>query len=965
MRLFRLSITVFFLLFALVLNAQTGFIRGTVFDDSNGESLPGSTVAVDGTTMGTITDLDGNFNIKIAPGTYTLKVSFISYETLVISDVEVKADDVSILDNVRLKESKIELGEVTVTAKQIRNTEAALNTIKMKSASVMDGISASSLRKIGDSDAASSIKRVAGVSVEGGKYVFVRGLGDRYTKTTLNGADIPGLDPDRNTLQMDIFPTNIIDNIIVHKSFTPDLPADFTGGVIDIAIKDFPEERQGKFSVSAGYNPGSHFNSNYLTYDGGATDWLGYDDGARDIPAESDIPDFTTAAFIDNAGSGPRYRAILENFNPTMAAMKENSFMDYSIGASFGNQISLDKLTLGFNVALSYKNSTDFYEDAEFGRYGRNNTSPDEYELQMRTHRLGDYGVNRVFVSGLAGFAIKSKNSKIRVNLMHLQNGESQAGIFDFQSRDLGSEFDAFQHTLLYTQRSLSNILLDGKHSLAEGNWEIEWKLSPTLSKMKDPDIRFTRYAYRQLGDPNSGLVANTESGFPERRWRDLEEKNLAGLAHFTKKFGFNGEDAKLKFGGAHTYKERDFKIQIFTINLRDVPLTGDPNELFSEENLWPMGGDVNYGTTYEASFIPENANKFNAKVNHTSGYVSAELSLFRNMKTIVGVRMENYVQNYTGNILEDSTVLDQLDYFPSVNLIYSLTEKMNLRFSYTKTIARPSLKELSFAEIVDPISGMTFIGGLFDDEDPVSDITYWDGNLVSTDIHNFDLRWEAYQDNGQMVSVSAFYKQFYKPIEMVQYSTTQKTTIQPRNVGEGSIVGGEIEFRQSLGRITPALRNFTALANFTYIQSRIKMNQAEYDSRQRGARTGETIDEYRKMAGQAPYLINAGIAYNGGENGIWNGLEAGFYYNVQGETLQYVGIADKPDVYSRPFHSLNFNSNKSIGAEKKFQIGLKVTNILNSMKESVFKSYEAEDQFFKRLDPGTTFTIRLAYKFL
>jgi hypothetical protein len=266
----RLFYTIVIILFtSSLIHAQTGFIRGTVFDDSNGESLPGSTVAVDGTTTGTITDLDGNFNIKIAPGVYTLKVSFISYETLVISDIEVKAGDVTILDNVRLSESKIELGEVVVTAKEIRNTEAALNTIKMKSANLLDGISASSLRKIGDSDAAASMKRVPGVSVEGGRYVYVRGLGDRYTKTVLNGVDVPGLDPDRNTIQMDLFPTNIIDNLLVHKSFSAELPADFTGGVIDIEVKDFPEEQTGKVSIGAGFNPNYHFNGDFLTYEGG------------------------------------------------------------------------------------------------------------------------------------------------------------------------------------------------------------------------------------------------------------------------------------------------------------------------------------------------------------------------------------------------------------------------------------------------------------------------------------------------------------------------------------------------------------------------------------------------------------------------------------------------------------------------------------------------------------------------
>jgi len=227
-------------LFAFTATAQTGTIRGSVFDDATGESLPGVTIFLEGTTKGTLTDFDGLFSLNTEPGVYNLRISYISYETTIIRDLQVKAGEVSLLENIRLKEARIELSEVVVTAQAARNSEAAVLTMKQKSASLIDGISSSAFRKTGDSDAANSLKRVTGVSVEGGKYVFVRGLGDRYTKTTLNGMEIPGLDPDRNTLQLDIFPTNIIDNIIISKTFTADLPADFTGGIIDISTKDLP-----------------------------------------------------------------------------------------------------------------------------------------------------------------------------------------------------------------------------------------------------------------------------------------------------------------------------------------------------------------------------------------------------------------------------------------------------------------------------------------------------------------------------------------------------------------------------------------------------------------------------------------------------------------------------------------------------------------------------------------------------
>ncbi|MBE0646524.1 MAG: TonB-dependent receptor [Bacteroidales bacterium] len=959
------SIKLFAILISLLLvslvQGQNGFIRGTVFDDGLGESLPGVTIFLEGTTMGTLTDLDGKFSLEVPPGDYTLRVSYISYETMLIKDLEVKSGEVTLLDNLRLKESSIELNEVTITAKVVRNTETALLMMKMKSANVIDGISAANFRKIGDSDAASSMKRVPGLSVEGGKYVYVRGLGDRYTKTMLNGMDIPGLDPDRNTLQMDIFPTNIIDNIIVYKSFTADLPADFTGGVIDITVKDLPEEKQGGISISAGYNPGSHFNKNYLTYKGGNTDFLGFDDGTRKIPATSNIPFYADVVTDPYGAQGMRYQEILESFNPTMAAHTQTSFMDYSMGFSIGDQIPGKKVTFGYNVAISYKNNTDFYKNAEYGHYGLS-SDPNVTEMELREFQKGNLGENNVLLGGLAGFAIKTKKSKYRLNLLHLQNGESSAGIFDYIGADQGSNFSGFQHNLGYSERAMTNIFIDGKHLFGDDNWEIVWKLSPTRSTMNDPDIRFTRYI-----TDGGAYIIGTESGFPERIWRSLKEVNIPATIDVTKTFKMKNQKSILKFGGAFTYKERDFAIRSFAFNIRNVTLTGNPDELFYPENLWPIDSNVNRGTTYDASFIPVNPNQFNSNVNNAAGYLSFEINVFKHLKTILGVRFENYVQRYTGqdqlgiHKLDNEKVLEDNNFFPSVNLIYSLTEKQNLRLSYAMTIARPSFKELSYAEIFDPISGRTFIGGLFRDANDAAGIVYWDGNLKSTNIHNFDLRWEWFPRSRQTISVSGFYKRFISPIEIVQYATLQGA-FQPRNVGDGQVFGGELELRLNLDLIAKALEKFQFTANFTYVKSRIKLSTTEYESRLANARTGQSISEYRAMAGQAPYVINCGLSYNGGKNGFWNEFEAGLYYNVQGLTLEYVGMVDRPDIYTKPFNSLNFNANKNFGKKKRVQVGLKVENILNAKKESVYKSYEAADQYFLRLNPGMTFKVSVKY---
>ncbi len=947
----------YFLLLPTLLLGQ-GIIRGNVFDASTGEPMFGVTAVIQGTTNGASADFDGKFEIKVEPGTYNLQLSFISYKTLIIEGVEVKEGEVTLLDNIQMQEDVETLEEVVVTAEVIKTTEEALLTVKRKSANLIDGISASFFRKIGDSDAASAVKRVPGVSIEGGKYVYVRGLGDRYTKTMLNGVDIPGLDPDRNTVQMDMFPTNLIDNIIVLKTSTADLPADFTGGVVDIATKDFPEEKIFNVSISAGFNPSMHFRNDYVTYEGSSTDFLGFDDGQREIPTTGipNVPIYVDAIGQPNSPEGQTFRSILEGFDPNMAAIFGNSAMNLGLGLSLGNQINSGANTWGYNLSLNYDNNTTFYDDVEYGLYRKR--EPEFTELEQQIRQFGQVGRHSVNLSGLAGIALKRDRAKYTLNFLRTQNGERSAGLFDYNATRFGSTFNASQHNLEYSERALTNILLSGTHYDKTNTWKVQWKVSPTRSSMDDPDIRVTR-----IRNDDGNITIGTEVGFPERIWRFLEEDNIVGKLDFEKEYNAFGSAASLKFGGIYTFKQRDYNIQNFQVVPNGVDInSADPNIPFFPENLWPSDELGFEGTRYEPGFIPNNTNLYNAEISNVGAYISTEIQPSEKLKAILGVRMEKYDQFYTGInqqrvSLDNEQVLDDLDFFPSVNLIYSLTEKQNIRTSYSRTIARPSFKEASFAEILDPITGRTFIGGFFPDVSEGEQI--WDGNLVATRIDNFDVRWELFQKGGQTVSVSAFAKFFNDPIEMVQYIQALNN-FQPRNVGDGRVLGLEFEVRKNFGFISPGLENFSFNGNFTFTRSQIEMSFTEFNSRVLNAREGETIDNTREMAGQAPYIINAGFSYNNFENG----LDAGLFYNVQGRTLTFVGTADRPDIYSVPFHSLNFNANKSFGQNDRMRMSLKIDNILGDLREEVFESFEASNQIFTRFNPGTTFSFGFSYNF-
>ncbi len=938
--------------------AQNGIIRGTIFEESTGEPLFGVSVLVKELSTGAVTDFDGKFEIQVAPGTYTLQFSYISYSTVELTSVEVSAGGVNVLSDILMKEDASELETVTVQAAAIRTTENALMSVKRNAPNLIDGISASTFRQIGDGDAASAVKRVTGVSIEGGKYVYVRGLGDRYTKTVLNGVDIPGLDPDRNTIQMDIFPTNVIDNIIVSKSFTAELPADFTGGVVDIETKDFPEEKTIKLGISGAFNPSMHFNSNYVTYDGGQTDWLGFDDGTRANPTggRTDIPLYGQVVGNPNSPAGLEYQDILGSFNKTLGGYRSNSLMDLGLSFSLGNQIARTKATWGYNLAVTYKNETEFYQDAEFNLFAKPREA-NQTELEPLERQSGDYGVNNVMLGGMAGIALKTGSSKYRINFLRLQNGESKAGEFDFVNTNLGANFEAKQYNLEYSERSLTSLLLGGTHFLNGNDWEINWKIAPTVSTMDDPDVRFTRFRL-----PNNTI--STEVGLPTRIWRELEETNLVGKLDFAKNINLFQEDGKIRFGGNYVQKERDFNIQSFQFATGSADVTnGDPNQILNPENLFSATN--RNGVRYNPDFIPINPNEFQSNLTNIAGYASAEVNPTASLKAIVGLRMEKYTQFYTGTnqgatiVFDNEKVLDDLDFFPTLNLVLKLKETQNLRLSATRTIARPSFKELSYAEILDPITGRTFIGGLFPETTNGGTETLWDGNLTSTRINNFDIRWETFQERAQTFSVSAFYKSFDKPIEIVQF-LSDPGAFQPRNVGNGTVLGVEVEFRKALTFISPSLQNFMWNTNVTVTESSIKMSESEFRSRTLSAREGETIDDTRDMAGQAPYIINTGISYNN----FTNGWEAGIFYNVQGPTLNFVGFGNRTDTYTVPFHALNFNLNKTFGADERMQANFGVENILNDKREVVFSSYEAQDQIFTRLAPGTKIKFGFTFAF-
>jgi len=932
----------FFLTLALtsIIFSQEGKISGLVMDGEYDEPMAFANVIVKGSTIGTTTDFDGKYSLDLEPGEYTLTFSFVGYQTIEVSEVIIKSDEVEQVD---VTLSTNTLDEIIITTTVRKNTESAVLDIQKKSAVMLDGLSSQGIKKAGASNIASAVKSVPGVSVLGGKYVYVRGLGDRYTKSILNGVDIPGLDPDRNTIQMDIFPTNILENIIVIKSAAAEYPADFTGGVVDIVTKDFPTKKESSFSLGTSYNSEMHFKNDYLNGPNENTDFIGFDSGSRDIPISRF--QYIPGTFDNDIV----LTQLTSSFNPILKAERKTSKNDFNFGFTTGNQFDVGKDDkLGYQFSLSYRNETSFYKDRIDNRLTKDPNDTSNYNLLTSRLSSGDEGVNNIILSGLAGLVYKRENSKYKFNLLHIQNGESVGGFFNQEASQGGAGGGIEQYTkdvIQYTQRSVTNILLNGIHN-GEKGWKTEWKISPTFSTVKDKDHRTTSFQITQDG---TAIIAPSSSGYPQRVWRDLSEFNIANQINFLKKYTIKEQPAKLKFGGSMTYKSRDFELDSYLFTSTNPVVTnGDANTLLSSENIWTptsqQGVHLLFGNLYQP------ANSYEGEQRIYAGYFSNEFELLKNLKSVLGVRTELFQSFYTGQnqsgseIFNNSKIIDNFDIYPSANLILSLNENSNLRSSYSKTTARPSVKEASRAQIYDAISDRLFIGNL---------------DLKPSYIDNIDFRYEVFGDKGDIIAISGFYKTFKDPIELTFFASAPNQ-LTARNLGSAKVYGAEFEIRKPLNFISDDIRKWRFSLNASLIESSLEMFEDEYNNRLNAARDGESISTTRDLQGQSPFLINSNIEFLNEDTGFQYGL----FYNVQGRTLEVVDTGIVTDVYTVPFHSLNFNLTKYLDDDGKSSISIKAKNILNSKKESVYKSFNIADEIWTYRNQGTEISIGYSLKF-
>jgi len=845
-----------FLLMTGTVMAQQGAISGTVYDE-DGFPMLGANVVIQGTSTGAQTDfIEGKYQFKADAGTYTIVASYVGYGDQIVENVVVAVNETTILDFTFNPDAAggVDLGEITVTAKAINNGEVAVMKLRQNSDKVQDVISAQEMSRLGASNVASALTKVTGTTVVDGKYVYVRGLGDRYSATTVNGLRLPSTDPYRNSAQLDIIPTNLLDNIVASKTFTPDLPGDFTGGSVNIDLKALPERFTWGVSASGSYNTVSNLRDDFRSFDAGNRSGLGFNDGTLDLPsavteaAASDLNvlDRRAArrAFTNDALASSLNDAAKE-LGTGFSQTTKSTPLDFGISANIGNQFQVGGMPVGFYATASYSRNYDYREGTRANYF-----NPGDSEVLFRDFDLQDQrSVEAAKIGGMIGLSFKpSPANEINLYSIYSHQGFLEGRVLTGANDNFGlagtPESFFYSQTSAFKEQQLTDYVAEGTHTLTGlGNVKLEWAANYIETSQDEPDTRFIAYTEQD----GFTQIVESELILPSSFFRELTDKGYQGKLDVTVPFlQKKSRGNAIKFGGLYNTKERDFNEASYNFLNRDGltidDVNGNIDDLFAASNLGTIGGES--GSNITGLYVAENTTLSNSYVGQSdisAAYAMVTYEFSERFKAIAGVRLESTKLNVESdqaavavNPEAFKANIDTTALLPALNLVFKVSETSNLRGSFTQTIARPNMREIA------PFGAFPFIGGV-----PV----FGNRDLELTNINNFDLRYEIFPGAGEVIAVSAFYKKFTNPI-VTTFRNAGQQQFTWTNSDSADLYGVELEFRKGLGFLSSKLDKFTLSTNFSYLQSSQKI--AEKEVRQ-GLILDPEFKSERAFNGQSP----------------------------------------------------------------------------------------------------------------
>ena len=904
----------------LAISIQAAVLRGSVTDKVTNEPLIGSAASDVYKRQGAITDLDGNFELAgLRNGTYKLMVSYVSYKTLTL---EVSVNGMSEI-NITLAPDNQQLGEVVVVAEAKKNTENALITRQRTSLVMQTGVSAQQITKTQDKDASEVIRRVPGISIIEEKFVMVRGLSQRYNNVWINNSAVPSSEADGRAFSFDVIPSSQLDNMLVVKSPAPEYPADFSGGFILVNTKDVPNSNLFNISVGGSMNDQTHF-KNFQYNKGSGTDFLGFDNGLRSLNGGINA----TLRPMNNG-----YDLLNNGLNNDWSIKNRKPIADLSLSMNIAHRwVSESGRTLAMLGAVNYSNTYKTYLNMDNNLYGAYDITHDRSNYLRKG--VDDQYNHNVRVGAMLNLTYVPASGNNRYEFKNIFNQLGKDRYTYRKGTDAQSDYEESAE-YYYQSRTTYSGQFTGKHTWSDTD-KLDWSAGYSYANRNMPDRR--RYNTVLNTDTNQLEVENLNE--INREFSRLNEHILSANINYQHDFAFGDFTPTLKMGGYTEYRTREYNTRLFIYSWKNgLPsnyrVMNVPDELMQDKNYGEdklyLLEQVDWRNNYEGN------NMLGA------GYAGVNLP-FGKWNIYAGVRFEHSRMELISNTQKNeksptSVYYTYDDFFPSLNAAYRLNEQHQFRLSYGRTVNRPEFREVS--------------SSVYYDFDLASNVQ---GNydLKAAYIDNIDLGYEYYPSNGELISVSLFYKKFKNPIEWT-YTVAGGTDLiySYINAKGADNYGVEVDIRKNLDFI--GMKNFSLSLNGALIKSNVNFEPG-------------SKEEDRPMQGQSPYLVNAGLFYQQPKNG-WN---AAILYNRIGKRIIGVGRSlgsagnevRVPDSYEMPRNAIDLSASKKFG---KLEVKAAIRDVL--AEKVSFKQFENREngevqQITRQFKPGRSFNVNISYNF-
>lgn len=883
----RLYFLQFFIVLSVISYAQNT-LKGVVIDSETNETIIGCNVLLQGTTMGNVTDLDGNFEIKnVANGSYNLVFSFISYEKH-IEKVELSKNS-TVNFTIKLKPTSNQIQDVVVIAQRRSDTELSMLAATRQGLTIANGITSQQISRSQDKDASEVIRRIPGVTIREGKFVIVRGLTERYNSVWLNGSSTPSSESDVRAFSFDVIPSGQIDNILIYKTPAPELPADFAGAMINVKTKSLIDKNGFSFSASVGYNQLST-GKTFFTSQGSKTDWLGFDNSLRVVP--STVP--STTDFKDlfdqvDQTKIDQINAVSQSFNKVMTPYKTISKPDADIQMSLNRRFSVGGITIGTVTALGYNSTNNTEEGFRAAYWAYPDTS---YRYNQMSYQ------SKVRLTALSNWTFTFGDNQ-RIEFRNIFNNMGASRTVLKEGVNTNAQLER-SYELGYESRLTVSSHLAGNHSFNANATKFDWVLGYSFANKNQPDIRRVKMTSADREDPEAQFgMSYSPRGAADafgRLFMYNKEDIINTGFNFSQKINFNQFQPEIKAGAYFEKKHRDFSSRVFTYAKSSASRfyygaidSYNNTSAFDDAMFESVNNIINTKIDFKSGLVildaSQNADNYNAENQNLAGCVAVSLPFTKWFNMYAGVRVEKNNLKLNGFKRDgtDSNPLnvniDTLNIFPSINTTINLNEKMMFRIAGGKTINRPEFREVS------PFAFYNF-------EENVT--IYGNPDVRNSYITNVDTRFEWYPTSEEIVSVGVFYKHFKDPIESKILQTGSGWNYTFHNIEKAQSYGLELDARKRLHEFEKSgslkfLSNITLVVNASLIKSVILADSIT---------EGETE---RVLQGQSPYIMNFGFYYND----IKTGLMGSAMFNKAGKRIAVVGDINTPHIYEMPFNSL------------------------------------------------------------